>query len=74
MRVTVIVKADKNLEAGVMPSEHVELTLQSNGNSTNDTWAMHIPNPYIAKLVGISVNMDRMIGEEGLAKLRTVKE
>ena len=55
----------------------VEFTLEPKGDSTNVTWAMHGPSPYISKLMGIFINMDSMIGkdfETGLANLKTVAE
>jgi len=47
------------------------------GDSTNVTWTMDGPSPYIAKLMGVFVNMDNMIGkdfESGLSNLKTVAE
>ena len=41
------------------------------------TWAMYGPSPYISKLMGIFMSMDRMIGgqfEQGLAKLKKSSE
>jgi uncharacterized protein YndB with AHSA1/START domain len=55
----------------------VEFTLQPQGGTTNVTWAMHGPSPYISKVIGLFCNMDRMIGkdfETGLANLKTVAE
>lgn len=54
-----------------------EFSLQPNGNATDVHWAMHGPSPYMAKLMGIFVDMDRMIGkdfETGLATMKTVAE
>jgi uncharacterized protein YndB with AHSA1/START domain len=54
-----------------------EFALEPKGDSTNVTWAMYGPSPYIAKVIGVFVNMDRMIGndfEAGLANLKTVAE
>jgi uncharacterized protein YndB with AHSA1/START domain len=54
-----------------------EFTLEAKGDSTNVTWAMYGPNPYIAKLIHMFFNMDNMIGKDfktGLAKLKTVAE
>lgn len=54
-----------------------EFTFDTSGNSTNVTWAMHGPSPYIAKLMGIFFNMDNMIGkdfEAGLANLKAITE
>ncbi len=55
----------------------VEFTLAPNGATTEVTWAMHGPSPFMAKLVGVFMNMDRMIGrdfEAGLANLRAKAE
>lgn len=55
----------------------VDFTLEPKGDSTNVTWAMHGPSPYISKIIGIFINMDSMIGkdfETGLANLKTVAE
>ena len=52
----------------------VEFTLTPDGDSTTVTWAMHGPSPFISRLIGIFINMDRMIGtdfETGLATLKT---
>ncbi|MGH8626978.1 MAG: SRPBCC family protein [Gammaproteobacteria bacterium] len=54
-----------------------EFTMEPEGDSTNVTWAMHGPSPYISKVIGIFINMDSMIGknfETGLANLKTVAE
>ena len=56
---------------------NVIFTLQPNGDTTNVTWAMDGPMPYIAKVMGIFVNMDTMIGkdfETGLASLKAQAE
>jgi len=55
----------------------VEFTLEAKGDSTNVTWATYGPNPYIAKVIGLVVSMDRMIGgmfEQGLANLKAIAE
>jgi len=54
-----------------------EFTLATSGGSTNLTWAMHGPSPYIAKVMSVFLNMDNMIGkdfETGLANLKTIAE
>jgi uncharacterized protein YndB with AHSA1/START domain len=54
-----------------------EFMLEPSGDSTNVTWAMHGPNSYIAKVMQIFFNMDRMVGkdfETGLANLKKVAE
>ena len=55
----------------------VEFTLQPESESTNVTWAMHGPQPYMAKLVGTFINCDKMVGgqfEQGLASLKVLAE
>ena len=54
-----------------------EFTMAPQGDATNVTWAMHGPSPYIAKLMGTFMNMDKMIGndfEAGLANLKAIAE
>jgi hypothetical protein len=55
----------------------VEFSLVPQGQATNVTWAMHGPSPFMAKLVGVFMNMDQMVGrdfEAGLANLKTLAE
>ena len=50
---------------------------ENGGDSTNVTWAMHGPSPYMAKVMQTVMNMDKMIGtdfEAGLQSLKTVAE
>ena len=54
-----------------------EFTLQPAGDGTTVTWDMHGSSAYIAKVMGIFVSMDKMIGkdfEAGLENLKTVAE
>ena len=57
-----------------------EFTLEGAGEAgaqTQVTWAMYGPAPYMAKLMGLFINMDRMIGkdfETGLANLKAITE
>jgi len=54
-----------------------EFTLEPKGESTNVTWAMYGPSAYIAKVMGVFVSMDSMIGkdfEAGLANLKAAAE
>ena len=54
-----------------------EFTLEGKGGSTDVTWAMYGPNPYMAKVIHLVFNMDSMVGkqfEAGLANLRTLVE
>lgn len=55
----------------------VDFTLVPAGNNTAVTWAMHGRYPFITKLMGIFINMDRMVGkdfETGLANLKSAAE
>lgn len=54
-----------------------EFTLEPKGDITRVTWTMHGTNPYIAKVMGIFVNMDRVLGkhfETGLQSLKALSE
>jgi len=55
----------------------VEYTLRAEGDATNVTWAMVAACPYPARIIGMFINMDRMIGtdfEAGLARLKAIAE
>ncbi|AIY42926.1 hypothetical protein LT85_3768 [Collimonas arenae] len=54
-----------------------EFTIDTQGDSSNVTWAMYGPSPYVAKVMGLFFNMDTMIGkdfETGLASLKSAAE
>lgn len=54
-----------------------EFTMEPRGDTTDLTWAMYGPSLYIAKVMGVFFNMDRMIGtdfETGLANLKARAE
>ena len=54
-----------------------EYTLAAKGDATDITWAMFGPSPYLSKLMGLFMSMDKMIGvqfEKGLADLKSVVE
>lgn len=54
-----------------------EYARQTTGDSTDVTWAMHGPQPFMMKVMGTVMNMDRMIGknfETGLANLKAHAE
>jgi uncharacterized protein YndB with AHSA1/START domain len=54
-----------------------EFTLKPVGDSTEVTWAMYGPSPYISKLMGIFCSMDQLIGkdfETGLANMKAAAE
>jgi hypothetical protein len=51
--------------------------LKQNGGSTDVTWTMDGPSPYLVKLMGILVDMDKLVGsdfETGLANLKAISE
>lgn len=55
----------------------VNFTLAPNGDGTTVRWAMQGHNAYIAKLMGLFFNMDKMVGgqfEEGLAAMKAQAE
>lgn len=58
-------------------SDIIEFKLVPNGPSTNVTWSIRGPNPFIGKLMGVFFNIDQMVGkdfEAGLASLKAVAE
>jgi uncharacterized protein YndB with AHSA1/START domain len=71
--VTVALRFIKPMEA----SNVAEFTLDPRGETTQVTWTMHGPSPFITKLFGVFVSMDKMVGgmfESGLASLKAVAE
>ena len=54
-----------------------EFLMRPTADGTAVTWAMFGPNLFVGKVMGIFIDMDRMIGkdfEDGLANLRAVAE
>jgi len=54
-----------------------DFTLTSQGDNTEVTWAMYGPSPLISKVMGLFMNMDKMIGtqfETGLTNLKNIAE
>lgn len=54
-----------------------EFTMDAQGDSTKVTWAMHGPNPFMAKVIHVFFDMDSMVGkdfEAGLANLKALAE
>ena len=52
-------------------------TLAQKGDSTELTWAMSGRSPFMAKVMGLFINMDKLVGkdfERGLENLRSVVE
>jgi len=55
----------------------VEFTLEPKGEATNVTWAMQGDTPYLAKIIHVFLDMDKMVGkdfEAGLVNLRAAAE
>ena len=55
----------------------VVFTLEPKGDATSVTWAMQGDTPYLAKIIHVFVNMDKMVGkdfEAGLANLKAAAE
>lgn len=55
----------------------VDFKFEPQGDATQVTWAMNGPAPYLTKLMGTFIDMDKMIGkdfEAGLANLKVVAE
>jgi len=54
-----------------------EFTLLAQGDSTQVTWAMHGPVPYVGKIFQMFVSMEKMVGgqfETGLANMKAAAE
>jgi uncharacterized protein YndB with AHSA1/START domain len=54
-----------------------DFTLAARAEQTEVTWLMHGPAPFVSKLMGLFVDMDKMIGkdfEAGLANLKAATE
>lgn len=55
----------------------VDFALEPRGKATQVVWSMHGPMPFVSKVIGVFIDMDRMIGtdfEAGLANLKAVAE
>ena len=54
-----------------------EFAMDPRGDNTTVTWAMYGPSSFIFKVMGMFMNMDKMIGDDfaaGLANLKAVAE
>lgn len=54
-----------------------EFTLVPHGDTTEVTWAMHGPTPFVSKLMQVFVKPDTMVGKDfevGLANLKALAE
>jgi len=55
----------------------VEFNLDGKGGTTNVSWAMYGPQPFVGKLMTVFFSMDRVVGndfETGLANLKALVE
>jgi hypothetical protein len=55
----------------------VEFRLEPRGDMTDVTWAMNGHTPYLAKVMHVFIDVDRMVGQDfeaGLASLKSVAE
>jgi Polyketide cyclase / dehydrase and lipid transport len=55
----------------------VQFTLAPQGEATKVTQAMYGPSPFMARLMGLFLSMDKMVGqkyEDGLASLKAIVE
>ena len=70
-----IVKLD--FSAPMEGHNKAEFTLQADGDNTKAIWVMDGPSPFISKLIGVFISMDKMIGkdfEDSLANLKAAAE
>lgn len=54
-----------------------QFTMLPQGNATNVHWVMHGPSSFIAKVMHVFIDMDKMVGkdfEQGLANLKQLTE
>ena len=54
-----------------------EFTFVPQGDTTNVTWLMHGPAPFLSKLMQVFIDMDNMVGKDfaaGLANLKRIAE
>jgi hypothetical protein len=55
----------------------MEITLEPRSGSTDVTWTMYGPSPYLARVATTFFSMDRVVGREfenGLANLKSIAE
>ena len=54
-----------------------EFTMSPQGNSTDVTWAVYGPSPFMARIMHVFISMDKLMGkdfEAGLANLKAIAE
>ena len=72
-----LIAIDLNMLKPMKANNKVTFTLTPNGSETTVTWAMQGNPPFAAKLLGVVMNMDKMVGgqfDEGLGNLKRVVE
>ncbi len=72
-----LVALDLNMLKPMRASNKVTFSLMPKGNLTMVTWEMAGKSPFFAKLMGVVMNMDKIVGtqfEEGLANLKRLTE
>lgn len=72
-----LVSLKLDFEKPFRANNSVDFTLTPSGESTAVTWAMRGSRPFIAKLMGLFMNFDTLIGkdfEAGLANLKRLSE
>lgn len=50
-----------------------EFTFEPHGQDTTVTWAMHGPKTFMSRVMGLFMNMDKMIGKDFEAGLQNLK-
>jgi hypothetical protein len=71
------VMIDLDMQRPINAHNNVVFSLEPQGDSTKVTWAMSGGASYVAKIMHVFFNMDKMVGgdfEVGLAKLKTIAE
>ncbi|MFD2057384.1 SRPBCC family protein [Mesorhizobium calcicola] len=72
-----LVSLKLDFEKPFRANNSVDFTLTASGDNTAVTWAMRGSRPFIAKLMGLFMNFDTLIGkdfEAGLANLKRLGE
>ncbi|CAN5529451.1 K(+)-transporting ATPase subunit F [soil metagenome] len=71
------VKVDLRFMKPFKAHNTAEFTLEPRGENTTVTWAMYGPLTFMSRVMGLFINMDKMIGtdfEAGLRNLKTIAE
>ncbi len=71
------VMIDLNFEKPFEGQNKVTFSIEPKGDAVNVTWHMQGKCPFIAKVIGVFIDMDDMVGKDfaaGLAALKAVAE